>query len=336
MHVSLSLDRLCRFGGFVVAGVLTLSIESTQAAAQQPVARIVAAREALTVRACAQATCSVVTEVPRGRSVEVLRSENGWHWVLVTLEGSRATTGWVDATTAAAAPRPAVTAPLSERQTLPPSAAAASTASESTDCLACVATRTATADEWTEALAITSGMKVAAPADVTTAGPADASSAATRADSVRRDGRTTLERMRDDLEGRFGSELRRLGEQALKIDPDLQTYMAVCYDKYLPIAVMPPGPSPASPAPPPGRPRATVFDLWRGRPIYGWNETWSTQALIAADSMAFCQGLWKDLDARAAEVKGGVDRVEADARALDIYPGVVRDALEGYGLSERR
>ena len=333
MHVSVSLNRLCRIGEYVVAGVLVLSLGSTSAAAQT-VSRIVAAQETLTIRSCAESKCHVVAEVPRGRSVEVLRTENGWHWVLVTLEGSRATTGWVDATTAAAAPRPAATPPIPERQTLPPSSPAASSAADTTDCLACLATRTTTTDEWTEALAITSGMKVA-PSAAVAAGPVGASPAVTRADTVRRDGRTTLERMRDDLEERFGSELRRLAEQASKLDPDLQTYLAVCYDKYLPIAVLPPGPPPASP-PPPGRPRATVFDLWRGRPVYGWNESWSTGVLISADSTAFCQGLWKDLEIRAAEVKGGVDRVEADARNLDIYPGVVRDALQGYGLSERK
>jgi hypothetical protein len=112
--------------------------------------------------------------------------------------------------------------------------------------------------------------------------------------------------------------------------------MAVCYERYLPIAVLPPGPTPSTSSPPPARARATIFDIWRGRPMFAWNETWSTQALVSAESTAFCQGLWNDVNGRSAEVKAGVERVEAEARNADIYPGVVRDALQAYGLSDKR
>lgn len=294
----------------------------------QPPARVTALGDTLVVRRCAEASCDVVAQLPRGQAAQVLATVNGWHRVLVTLDGSRATTGWVEAARSTAAPpapvsRPAQPVTLPERAGTPVSADAASS-----DCLTCLATRTPTTDEWNAAMK-------ALPAPAAPAAPAVATPGATpRADVVRRDGRTTAERMRDEIDARFGDELKRLGDVAAKIDPDLQSYMAVCYEKYLPIAVLPPGPTPPGGTPPPPRPRATLFEMWRGRPVWAWNDTWSTPAVVSAQSTAFCQGLWKDLSDRAADVKAGIDRIEAEARAADIFPGVVRDALEAYGLSD--
>lgn len=111
--------------------------------------------------------------------------------------------------------------------------------------------------------------------------------------------------------------------------------MSSCYDKYLPVPSVPPAGAPPV-AERADRPRATMFDLWQGRPAFSWNETWSTNPLLSADSTAFCQTLWNRVHALAGEVKAGVEQIESAARFADIYPGVVREVLETYGLAERR
>ena len=173
------------------------------------------------------------------------------------------------------------------------------------------------------------------PAATTTAAPA-AAPAAPRADVVRRDGRTNAERMRDDIDARHGEELKRLGGLAAQADRDLQTYIGACYEKFLPIQVLPPGPTPPDGNPPPPRPRATIFELWRGRPAWAWTETWSTLSTYTSESTAFCQGLWNDISGRVGVVRTALDRIEAQARTDDIFPGVVRDAFVAYGLSDGR
>lgn len=317
--------------------------------------RITAAGERLIVRRCAETTCAILAELPRGQAAEVLATEKGWYRVLVTLEGARATTGWVEIAQAVTAPRTGArfAGPSSERQTLPArgpastaTPSAASPAVATGDCLTCVATRTPTSDEWQDALAAASDIKgipagsrpaPAAPEPATpTASEPRGARAGARAETVRRDGRTSAERMRDELDARFGDELRRLGDVAAKIDPDLQNYMAACYDRYFPMVVLPPGPTPPAGTPPPVRARATIFDIWRGRPAFAWTEVWSTPMYVSADSTTFCQRLWTDVNGRSAEVKAGVERVEAAARDADIFPGVVRDALASYGLSDKK
>ena len=118
MQMPWSLDRVRRTGT-LVAGSLALFLVAASADAQG-VSRVVAARDTLTIRSCAEASCRVVATLPRGQSVEVLKTEGGWHWVLVTLPGASATTGWVDSATTTAAPRPVTTfaAPGGERQVL--------------------------------------------------------------------------------------------------------------------------------------------------------------------------------------------------------------------------
>jgi hypothetical protein len=333
-----------------------LVLASLADAGAQTGVRITAAGERLIVRRCAEAACAIVAELPRGQTAEVLATEHGWYRVLVMLDGARATTGWVEIPQAVTAPRTGVrfAGPSSERQTLP-ARGPASTATPSSatsppvatgDCLTCVATRTPTSDEWQNALAAASDIKgIPAGARPAPAAPEPATStliesrgarAGAPAATLRRDGRTSAERMRDDLDARFGDELRRLGEVAAKIDPDLQNYMATCYDRYFPIAVLPPGPTPPSGTPPPVRARATIFDIWRGRPAFAWTEVWSTPMYVSADSTTFCQRLWTDVNTRSAEVKAGVERVEAAARDADIFPGVVRDALTSYGLGDKK
>jgi hypothetical protein len=98
--------------------------------------------------------------------------------------------------------------------------------------------------------------------------------------------------------------------------------------------VLPPGATPPGGTPPPVRPRATIFEMWRGRPAWAWNESWSTLSTAPAESTAFCQELWNFVSAHAADVRAGLDRIEAQARAADIFPGIVRDALVQYGLSD--
>jgi hypothetical protein len=320
--------------GLVLAGGLFAG------ALAQPAARVTAAGDTLTVRSCSDAACRVVAELSKGQSVEVLKTENGWHRVLVTLEGARATTGWVEiAKTIAAAPRPAAryTRPAGERQTLsgrPAGDTAAATPAPS-ECLTCVATRTATTAEWNAALAAAANVRpiaVSPPPTAATAGDARSASSA-RADIIRRDGRTSMERMRDEFDARYGAELKQLSEVAAKLDPDLQSYMATCYDRFQPVAVLPRGPTPPGVAAPPPRLRASMFDLWRGRPAFAWNQSWSSPA-TSGEGTTFCQGMWNDVSTRAASLQAAVARIETAARDADIFPGVVRDALMAYGLSD--
>jgi uncharacterized protein YgiM (DUF1202 family) len=311
--------------------------------AQAP-ARVSAAGDRLTIRSCADASCRVVAELPKGQSVEVLKTENGWHRVLVTMQGARATTGWVEITQTAAAVRGAVAygGPTGERQSMPSRAGSETTPAPPApaECLTCVATRTATAAEWSAALAAAADMKtprfVNPPSGV--ASPSDPGSrsttASSRAETVRRDGRTSMERMRDEIDERYGRELKQLGEVAAKTDANLRTYMTACYERFQSIPVLPPGPTPPGGNPPPVRPLASIFDLWRGRPAFAWNESWSSRAAISAESTTFCQGLWNDVSGQSADVQAAVARIEAAARDSDIFPGVVRDALLAYGLSD--
>lgn len=293
----------------------------------QPPARVTAQGDRLIVRRCAQPTCDVVAELPRGQAAQVLSTANGWHRVLITLDGTRATTGWVEVkqTVPAAAPatvagRGATPARMPVRTDAAP--AAESGESDPSTCLTCVATRTPSADEWRAAM-------TALPPP----SPAPAASEAS-APPLRRDSRTPTERMRDTFAEKHGPELKALSAAAAQVDRDLQTYMGACYDKFLPIQVLPPGPTPPAGNPLPTRPRASIFELWRGKPVWAWTENWSTLASANAESVAFCQGLWKDVSGRAADVRAGLDHVEAQGRADDIYPGIVRDVFAAYGLSD--
>jgi hypothetical protein len=308
-------------------GAAGLLFGLASAALAQPPVRVAGLGDTLIVRRCAASSCEVIAELPRGQAVSVLTTSNGWHRVMVTLPGSRATTGWVEAAhtqvvRAEPAPRPAQVGSLPER------GSGASASATPSDCLTCVATRTPTADEWAAAM-----KALPAPGPAPTATPAPAPSATPRAEVVRRDGRTSVERMRDEIDARFGEELKRLSAAAVKADDVLQTYMGACYEKYQPIQVLPPGATPPGGTPPPVRPRASILELWRGRPVWAWNDTWSRPA-GNVESTAFCEGLWNDVSGRAAEVRAGLDRIEADARSSDIYPGVVRDAFRAYGLAD--
>jgi hypothetical protein len=319
---------------FVVAGAWLAALAHAQG-----VTRVVATGESLTVRSCADAGCRVVAEVGRGQPLDVVKVDGAWYQVLVTFDGTRATAGWVEAAKTTPSPRVAAASggPPPGRRAVPPRPARVVSAAEEAPCLACLATRTPTANEWSSALALTAQAKPLPAPVVPGATALNAGAPAPRAEVVRRDGRSTTERMHDTLEELYGDELRRLSELASKVEPELQSYMTVCYERYMPPVVLPPGPtSPSGPPPAPARVRASLFDLWAGRPVYAWNESWSTGLLVSVDSVTFCQRLWNDVAGRAAEVKAGVDRIERDARSADIYPGVVRDVLEAYGLGPRR
>jgi hypothetical protein len=305
-----------------------LTLGFTAEALAQPPTRVTALGDTLLVRRCAEASCDVVAELPRGQAVQVLSTANGWHRVLVTLDGSRATTGWVEASLTAVAPRAAATPRPAQPVSLPARASDAQTLPEApSDCLTCVATRTPTTEEWNAAMK-------ALPAPTAPTPIGETPGATPRVDTVRRDGRTTAERMRDDLEEKYGDELQRLAGLMLKADDLLQTYMGACYEKSQPIQVLPPGPTPAAGTPPPVRPRASVGELWRGRPVWTWNDTWSTPAGNTG-SVAFCQGLWNDVSARATAIRSAVEEFEAQARAADVYPGVVREVLQSHGLDAK-
>lgn len=305
--------------------VLSLAGVASTAAAQET-GHVQVTSGPVVARSCPEASCKQIAELASGESAPVVKTEGDWHQVILRLPGARATTGWVEARQVTLAPRPAVRA---ARDPSRPAAAPrpADGPAEDRDCLTCVATRQPTPAEWKDALAATATKK-ASPDD------------RPRRDPGAADVRSSSERMRDNLEGLYGTELKRLGGLANDLERDLQTYLTACYERFLPVPVEGAAPR-AAPSEPSARPvkvspRTSLLTLLHGQVPFAWNETWTTQSLLVSENAAFCQGLWNDVSGRAAAIRARLDELELGARRNDIYPGVVRDALADYGLSEPR
>jgi hypothetical protein len=207
-------------------------------------------------------------------------------------------------------------------------------------CLACVATREATSAEWAAALAATATIK-ASPEAVR----------ATAARSAAVDSRSSIERMRAAAERDYGEDLAHLSSLAERIDREAQVYLANCYDRYLtPLTSMTssrPLGSLARIVPPPpteaGRlltrrapaPISSEVEQSSGTPVLVWSQTWEPIGLMGGEAISPCEGMWRDISAGANAIKAALDEIQADARANDVYPGVLRDLYDTYGLNSR-
>lgn len=221
-------------------------------------------------------------------------------------------------------------------------ASAQTTVSQPVDegCLACLATRQSTAAEWNEALAATA--KIKAP-------PSELRAVAARRAATAPDPRTTLERMFDEADRAYGEDLAHLGTLAARVDRYAQAYLASCYDRYLTepdltLATRPTG-SLALSIPPPqndaGRldtrrspePRPSDFEQSSGTPVLPWSEYWTPLGVTGGETMVPCEGMWRDITNGSRAIRTALAQIEADARANNVYPGVVRELYEAYGVN---
>jgi hypothetical protein len=207
-------------------------------------------------------------------------------------------------------------------------------------CLACMATRQATAAEWAEALALTATMK-ASPQTVRAPLPAEPGAPP--------DPRSAIDRMRDAADHAYGADLAHLGSLAARIDRDAETYLSYCYDRYATSLGVAAAAAPAGwlarAVPPPqteaGRldarrapaPVSSDFEQSSGTPVQPWSETWRPLGITGGESLVPCDGMWRNIHAGGTAVKKALDQIEADARANNVYPGVVRELFDAYGVN---
>jgi hypothetical protein len=288
--------------------------------------RVIVTAPSAPARSCAAATCEVVTELEKGAVVSVLKTDGDWHQVLVRVGGTAMTTGWVRAgqvaaTTAGVARTGSGTAAAALRAD--GSAPAPAGDADPRGCLTCLATREPTREEWSAALADAATRKVRPEDRPVEAGLAD--------------GRTSDERMRDAFEARYGDELTRLGAVAADVDRELQAYLAACVERFASIPVE--GAAPRTNAVDEilraarSSPGAARFQLWAGTAAFAWQDSWEPQA-EQTSALPSCGRLWEDARAHADRLKVDLELLERDAGVYNIYPGVVREALEARALAE--
>ena len=288
--------------------------------------RLVVTAASAPAHSCAAVTCEVVIDLPKGTVVSVLKTEGLWHQVLVRVGQTAMTTAWVQEKQVASTSEPTARATTAAATGTLRGAAPAATAEGEGDprgCLTCLATREPTREEWSAALAETATRK-ARPEDR----PVDAGLA---------DGRTSEERMRDAFEARYGEELVRLGREAAAVDRELQAYLTACVERFATIPVE--GAAPRSNAVDEmlraarATPGAARFQVWAGTAAFQWQDTWEPKA-DPASPLPSCGRLWEDARSHAERLKVDVELLERDAREQDIFPAVIREALEARALAE--
>src|SRR5688572_27742693 len=144
---------------------------------------------------CAAVTCQVVTELDKGTIVSVLKTDGGWHQVLVRVGQTAMTTAWVQEKQVSSTSEPTARASSASAGSLRSGEAPAATSApapagetDSRGCLTCVATREPTREEWSAALADAATKKARIENPPVATGLADS--------------RTNEERMRDAFEAR--------------------------------------------------------------------------------------------------------------------------------------
>jgi hypothetical protein len=337
----MTITRLVPPLGFVVA-VLTAAASHAQApadparreppAAAQPAEsgrRVVVTAATAPAYSCAAVTCRVVSDLEKGAILSVLKTDGEWHQVLVRTAANAMTTGWVRTTQVAATADVMTRMTGTERSdgvfrpTQPDGVAPDAVAPDARGCLTCVATREPTPDEWNAALADAATKKGSADTRTVTPGLAD--------------GRTSDERMRDLFAERYDPELKRLAGVAANVDAGLQSYLAVCFQRFASIPVE--GAAPRSTAVDEilkaarASRGAARFALWSGTAAFQWNPTWAPQPTDSSPQPS-CERLWEDVRGRADALKVDLEFLERDAREHDIYPGVIREMLAARGLAE--
>ncbi|MEO5821605.1 MAG: hypothetical protein ABIT71_13980 [Vicinamibacteraceae bacterium] len=334
----MTIPRLVLPLGFALAAMGPVVTSAQNAPPADASRRVVVTAPSATAYSCAAVTCRVVTELDKGVVVAVVKTDGGWHQVLVRTSANAMTTGWVKSGQVAATDDTTVrtgndrTDGVFRPVTPEPAPASATDAvapavDETPDprgCLTCLASRQPTPDEWHAAIADTATKK-APPATATRVTPGLA------------DGRTSEERMRDVFAQRYDLELKRLANVAANVDVDLQSYLAACFQRFgsIPVEGAPPRATRVDDILKAARstPGAARFALWSGTAAFQWNPTWAPQPNDSSPQPS-CERLWEDVRGRADGLKIDLEYLERDARDHDIYPGIVREMLAARGLAE--
>jgi hypothetical protein len=299
---------------------------AAEPARAEPGRRVVVTAASAPAYSCAAVTCRVVSELEKGATLAVLKSEGDWHQVMVRVSATSMTTGWVKASqVAASAPDASRGSVGASAATLPGAQTPGQDTPDPRGCLTCIATRTPSRDEWDAALADAASKK-ARPS--TTDPPVTTGLA---------DGRTSEEKMQDRFEEVYGPEVERLSRVAASVDADLAAYLSACYERYSSIPVA--GAAPRRTAiddvlaAARGTPGAARFALWNGAAGFAWRPEWASSTGDNS-GMPSCERRWTDATGRADRLKVDLELLERDAPEHDIFPGVVRAQLAAHNLAE--
>ena len=312
--------------GFAAAAMVPLAAQAPAQPApvpDTPGRRVVVTATTAPAYSCAAVTCKVVSELEKGATLTVLKTDGDWHQVMVRVGETSMTTGWVKANqVAAGASSNRGSGTAASASTLPGNAVPQSTEADPRGCLTCLATREPTPEEWNAALA-DAATKKARPAADRAVAPGLA------------DGRTSDERMRDRFVERYTEEMDRLARTAASVDSDLNSYLASCFQRFASIQVEGAAPRKTAVddilAAARATPGAARFALWAGSPGFEWNPEWASQT--AGSAQPSCERVWTDAVTRADRLKVDLELLERDATEHDIYPGVVRDELAARNLA---
>jgi len=135
---------------------------------------------------------------------------------------------------------------------------------------------------------------------------------------------SVLDQMRVKAEA-FAPRLLRLSGEADAVDGHYASYLSSCYSR-----------RPSAPAPP----RASAqgrewFVVFSDGAALAWQSDWSWEAEMTSADAEYCQALWRDIQSRAEAIRGGVEEIEADAVAMEVWPGIVRELRTRHRLSWR-
>jgi hypothetical protein len=297
---------------------------ASEPARPEPGRRVVVTAASAPAYSCAAVTCRVVSELEKGATLSVLKTEGEWHQVMLRVGATAMTTGWVKAAQVSAsapeASRPPVAASAAA---LPGARTPGQDEPDPRGCLTCLATRQPSRDEWDAALAEAASKKAQPQPDrPVTTGLAD--------------GRTSEEKMRDRFAENYGAEVERLSRVAASVDADLAAYLSACFERYasIPVAGAAPRRTPIDDILAAARatPGAARFALWNGSPGFAWKPEWASSTNDNS-SMPSCERRWTDAAGRADRLKVDLELLERDAADHDIFPGVIREELAASNLA---
>jgi hypothetical protein len=291
----------------------------------EPGRRLVVTAASAPAYSCAAVTCRVVSDLDKGTTLSVLKTEGDWHQVMVRVGATSMTTGWVKASQVSAS-----TPDVSRHDTgataaaLPGAQVPGQDEPDPRGCLTCLASRVPSRDEWDAVMADTATRKARPDLDhPVTTGLAD--------------GRTSDEKMRDRFTDRYGAEVDRLAHDAGLVDADLGAYLSACFERHASIPVA--GAAPRRTriddmlAAARATPGAARFAVWTGSPGFAWKSEWASQTNDTS-AMPSCERRWIDATSSADRLKVDLELLERDAVEHDIYPGVVREQLATRNLAE--
>jgi hypothetical protein len=121
----------------------------------------------------------------------------------------------------------------------------------------------------------------------------------------------------------FEPRLQRLSGEADAVDGYFASYLSSCYQR-----------RPSAPAPPRAGGRGREwFVVFGDAATLAWQSDWGWEAEMTSADAAYCQALWNDIQTRAEAIRTGVDEIEAEAAAMEVWPGIVRELRARYRLA---